>query len=179
MLRTNHRVTWQMSIDLRFDQNETPLVTDLHELTMAASYFQIGFNEPACFSMSSRRLPTHRGFLVAAGLERLLEALEEFRFEQPILDYLDSLKLFTPEFLGFLSKLRFTGDVFAMSEGTIFFAEEPIVEVHGPLIETQILETLVINQIGMASLIASKAARSVIAAGAWACRLRLAPQPGY
>lgn len=154
-----------MSIDLRFDPNETPLVTDLYELTMAASYFQIGFNEPACFSMSSRRLPAHRGFLVAAGLERLLEALEEFRFEQPILDYLDSLKFFTPEFLGFLSKLRFTGDVFAMSEGTIFFAEEPIVEVHGPLIETQILETLVINQIGMASLIASKAARSFIAAG--------------
>lgn len=153
-----------MSIDLRFDPNETPLVTDLYELTMAASYFQIGFNEPACFSMSSRRLPAHRGFLVAAGLERLLEALGEFRFEQPILDYLDSLKLFTPEFLGFLDKLRFTGEVFALSEGTIFFAEEPIVEVHGPLIETQIIETLVINQIGMASLIASKAVRSVIAA---------------
>jgi len=153
-----------MPVDLRLDRNETPLVTDLYELTMAASYFQIGFNDPACFSMSSRKLPSHRGFLVAAGLERLLEALEEFRFEQPILDYLDSLKIFTPDFLAFLGKLRFTGDIVAMAEGTAFFADEPIIEVRGPLIEAQILETLVINQIGMASLIASKAARSVIAA---------------
>jgi nicotinate phosphoribosyltransferase len=79
-----------MPADLRFDPNETPLFTDLYELTMAASYFEIGFNDPACFTMSSRRLPARRGFLVTAGLERLLEALEEFRFEEPILDYLDS-----------------------------------------------------------------------------------------
>lgn len=153
-----------MQADLRFDPNETALFTDLYELTMAASYFEIGFNESACFTMSARRLPARRGFLVAAGLERLLEALEEFRFEQPILDYLDSLKIFKPDFLSFLGKLRFTGDIVAMPEGTIFFADEPIIEVHGPLIEAQILETLVINQIGMASLIASKAARSVIVA---------------
>src|SRR5713226_8886683 len=62
-----------MPTDLRFDPNETPLFTDLYELTMAASYFEIGFNDPACFTMSSRRLPARRGFLVAAGLERLLE----------------------------------------------------------------------------------------------------------
>src|SRR5208282_1073662 len=86
------------------------------------------------------------------------------RFEQPILEYLDSLKIFTPDFLAFLGKLRFTGDIVAMAEGTVFFADEPIIEVRGPLIEAQIFETLVINQIGMASLIASKAARSVIAA---------------
>jgi nicotinate phosphoribosyltransferase len=153
-----------MPIDLRFDSNETPLLTDLYELTMAASYFQIGFNESSCFSMSVRRLPARRGFLVAAGLERLVEALEEFRFEPPIIDYLDSLKLFTPEFLDFLGKLRFTGDIFAMPEGTLFFANEPIVEVRGPLIEAQLLETLVINQTGMGSLIASKAARSIVAA---------------
>src|SRR5271166_5789195 len=107
-------------VDLRFDSNETPLVTDLYELTMAASYFQIGFNGPACFSRSSRKLPAHRGFLVAEGLERLLEALDEFRFEQPILDYLDSLKIFAPDFLAFLAKLRFTGDIVAMAGGTIF-----------------------------------------------------------
>ena len=153
-----------MAVDLRLDSNETPLVTDLYELTMAASYFQMGFNAPACFSMASRKLPAHRGFLVAAGLERLLQALEEFRFEQPILDYLDSLKIFALDFLAFLARLRFTGDIVAMAEGTIFFPDEPIIEVRGPLIEAQILETLVINQIGMASLIASKAARSMIGA---------------
>jgi nicotinate phosphoribosyltransferase len=131
---------------------------------MAASYFDLGFNDAACFSMSTRRLPQGRGFLVAAGLERLLDVLAEFHFEQPILDYLDSLKLFSAEFLGFLAKLRFTGEIYALAEGTIFFPQEPIVEVRAPLIEAQLLETLVINQIGMASLIASKAARSVIAA---------------
>ena len=131
---------------------------------MAASYFALGFNRAACFDMSARRLPPRRGFLVAAGLERLLEALEQFRFEPPILDYLDGLSLFDADFLGFLGELRFTGEVHALPEGAIFFAGEPIVEVRAPLIEAQLIETLVINQIGMASLIASKAARSVLAA---------------
>ena len=153
-----------MPIDLRFDPTEAALLVDLYELTMAASYFAIRYNDAACFNVTVRRMPPRRGFLVAAGLERLLEALEEYRFEPPILDYLDSLKIFASEFLGFLGELRFTGEVFAMPEGSIFFAEEPILEIHAPLIEAQLLETLVINQIGMASLIASKAARSVLAA---------------
>lgn len=153
-----------MPIDMRFDPNEIPLLTDLYELTMAASYFALGFNRPACFGMSVRRLPARRGFLVAAGLERLLEALEQFQFEPPIIEYLASLGLFKSDFLDHLGKLRFTGEVHAMAEGTIFFAGEPIIEVRAPLIEAQLIETLVINQIGMASLIASKAARSVIAA---------------
>src|SRR5215471_8595970 len=100
-----------MPIDLHFEPAETPLLTDLYELTMAASYFQRGFNEPACFTLSVRRLPPHRGFLVAAGLERMLEALEEFHFGQAALDSLDSLKLFSADFLGFLSGLRFSCDV--------------------------------------------------------------------
>lgn len=154
----------KMAIDLRFDPGETSLLTDLYELTMAASYFQLGFNEPACFTASVRRLPPRRGFLVFAGLERLLEALEEFRFDQAALDYLDTLKLFAPDFLAFLGNLRFTGDVVSLPEGAIFFGDEPIVEVNAPLIEAQIIEPLLMNQIGMASLIASKAARSTIAA---------------
>jgi nicotinate phosphoribosyltransferase len=153
-----------MSIDLRFDPGEVALVTDLYELTMAASYFALGYNESACFDLNVRRMPPRRGFLVAAGLERLLEALEHFHFTPDALDYLASLRLFTPEFLDFLSKLRFTGEIYALPEGTIFFGEEPLLEVHAPLIEAQLIETLVINQIGMASLIASKAARCVISA---------------
>ncbi len=153
-----------MLVDLRFDSGEVPLVTDLYELTMAASYFELGFNDRACFGMSARRLPLHRGFLVAAGLERLLEVLEHFRFEPSVIEYLDSLKLFSSRFLDYLGSLRFTGDIHAMPEGRLFFGQEPIIEVHASLIEAQLLETLVINQIGMASLIASKAARCVIAA---------------
>jgi len=153
-----------MPSDLRFDTDDTPLLTDLYELTMAASYFQLGYNDPACFTLSVRRLPPRRGFLVAAGLARVLEALEEFRFSQVALDTLASLKLFSPDFLDFLGKLRFTGEVLAVPEGTIFFADEPIIEINAPLIEAQLLESLVMNQAGVASLIASKAVRAVIAA---------------
>lgn len=153
-----------MPIDLRFEASELPLLTDLYELTMAASYFQLGFNEPACFTLSVRRLPPRRGFLVAAGLDRLLEALENFRFSQTALDSLDALKLFSPEFLEFLGNFHFTCEVDAIPEGTIFFADEPIVEISGPLIEAQVVESLVMNQIGVATLIATKAARSVLAA---------------
>ena len=123
-----------MPLDLRLDRDELPLFVDLYELTMAASYFAIGFNQPATFSLSVRRLPASRGFLVAAGLERLLEVIEELRFTQVALDYLDSLGLFKPEFLHFLGTMRFSGDVRAMAEGTIFFANEPILEVTAPLI---------------------------------------------
>ncbi|HZO81018.1 MAG TPA: nicotinate phosphoribosyltransferase [Candidatus Binataceae bacterium] len=154
-----------MPIDLRFDPGEVPLLTDFYQLTMAAAYFASGYNDNACFSMFARRLPPRRGFLVAAGLERLLEALEEFHFDAAALEFLDSLRLFSPEFLGFLGNLRFTGEVWAMPEGTIFFAPAPIVEIRAPLIEAQLLETLVLNQVGLASLIASKAARSLAAAG--------------
>ncbi|MGH8011888.1 MAG: nicotinate phosphoribosyltransferase [Candidatus Binataceae bacterium] len=154
-----------MPIDLRLDVDEVPLLTDLYELTMAASYFAIGYNDSACFNLSVRRMPPRRGFLVLDGLERLLEAVEQFHFSTEALAYLESLALFSPEFLAYLRDLRFTGEVFAMEEGTLFFAEEPILEVRAPLIEAQLLETLVINQVGMASLIATKAARSVLAAG--------------
>jgi nicotinate phosphoribosyltransferase len=153
-----------MPIDLRFEPGEVPLLTDLYELTMAASYFQMGFNERACFTLSVRRLPPRRGFLVAAGLERMLEALENFQFSQAALDSLDGLKLFSPEFLHFLGNVRFACEVDAVSEGTIFFTDEPILEISGPLIEAQIVESLVMNQIGVATLIATKAARSVLAA---------------
>lgn len=153
-----------MPIDLRFTPDEAPLMIDLYELTMAASYFAIGFNQPSCFYLSVRRMPPKRGFLVAAGIDRVLEALEQFRFEPEALEYLDSLKLFGSEFLAFLSNLRFTGDVHAVPEGTIFFDQEPILEVRAPLIEAQIIETLALNQIGMASMVASKAARCVVAA---------------
>jgi nicotinate phosphoribosyltransferase len=148
-----------MTSDLHLDQDEVALLTDLYELTMAASYLEHGFNEPACFSLSVRRLPQRRGYLVAAGLERFFEAVEALRFNADAIAYLDSLQLFKPEFLDYLSHFRFTGNIRAMPEGTIVFGEEPILEVDAPLIEAQLLETLAINQIGVATLIASKAAR--------------------
>ena len=154
-----------MPIDLRLDAAEVPLLVDLYELTMAASYFEHGLNETATFSFAIRRLPDHRGFMVAAGLERLLELLEQFRFDSDAIAYLDSLRLFRSDFLEFLSRLRFTGSVRAMPEGTIFFAGEPLAEFRGPLIETQLIETITINQVAISSTVASKAARSFVVAG--------------
>jgi nicotinate phosphoribosyltransferase len=148
-----------MSSDLHLDSGEVALLTDLYELTMAASFLEHGFNEPACFSLSVRRMPPRRGYLVAAGTERLFEAIEALRFDAVALEYLDSLKLFKSEFLDYLSGFRFTGSIRALPEGTIFFAEEPILEVDAPLIEAQLLETLALNQVGVATLIATKAAR--------------------
>jgi nicotinate phosphoribosyltransferase len=154
-----------MTIDLRLNPDEVPLLLDLYELTMAAAYFKQGRNDSACFSLWVRRLPKRRGFLVAAGLERVLEVLEQFHFSQPALDYLDSLHMFGSDFLSWLAGLRFSGEVWALPEGTIFFGQEPLLELRAPLIEAQLVETLALNQIGLATLIASKAARVTAVAG--------------
>jgi nicotinate phosphoribosyltransferase len=150
-----------MTIDLRLDADEAPLLIDLYELMMAAVLFEENLNDSACFSLTVRRMPPNRGYLVAAGIERLLDILAEFRFGAGAIAYLDSLKLFSARFLDHLARLRFTGEVRALTEGSIFFADEPILEISGPLIETQLLETITLNVVGTASLIASKAARCV------------------
>lgn len=140
------------------------LFADLYELTMAASYLEHGMLEPATFSLYARTLPPGRGFLVAAGLEQALDMLGGLRFSRPQLDYLDSLGLFSPRFLDYLGGFRFTGDVRAMAEGTVFFATEPLLEVTAPLIEAQIVETMLLNVLHVNCLAASKAARCVLAA---------------
>jgi len=140
------------------------LMTDLYELTMAASYFDHGRNGQATFSLFIRDYPAHRGYFVAAGLEDLIDYLERFRFTPSDIDYLHRTKLFRPEFLDYLKELRFTGRLMALPEGTIFFTHEPIVELDGPLLETQLFESFVINALNLQTMIATKAARSVQAA---------------
>jgi len=154
-----------MPIDLRLDASEIVLFTDLYELTVSAAFFEHGFNEPATFEIAVRRLPPNRGYMIAAGLERLLEALEEYRFDEAAIAHLDSLGLFKPAFLDFLRDFRWTGTIRAMPEGTIFYAGEPVLQVHAPLIEAQLVETLVLNQIGFPSMVATKAARCFSVAG--------------
>ena len=150
-----------MPIDLRLDPGEVALCTDLYELTVSAAFFEHAMNEPAAFEMALRRMPPNRGFMLAAGVERLIEALESYRFDAAAIAYLESLKIFKPAFLDYLAGFRFTGNVRALGEGAIFFAGEPILEVHAPLIEGQIVETLVLNQLGFAAMAATKAARCV------------------
>ena len=140
------------------------LLTDLYQLTMAQAYFQNRRTEPATFSLFIRAYPANRGYFVSAGLEDVLEFLEGFAFDSTAIDYLYSLKLFADDFLDFIKSLRFTGEVWAIPEGRMFFKDEPIVEVTAPIIEAQIVETFIINQINFQSLIATKAARCVHAA---------------
>ncbi len=140
------------------------LNTDFYELTMAAAYYAHGMNGPATFSLFAHGLPKNRSFMVSAGLERILKYLEDFRFSQEDIDYLHSLGRFKPDFLDFLSKIRFSGDVWAMSEGSICFGGEPLLEITAPIIEGQLIETYLINVLNLNTMLASKAARCVIAA---------------
>jgi nicotinate phosphoribosyltransferase len=148
---------------------DAALFTDLYELTMAAAFFREGVRGSATFSLFVRRLPPERAFLVAAGLQEVLDYLRGFRFSADALDYLRSLGRFEADFLDALAALRFTGDVRAVREGTVLFADEPLLEVTGPIIEAQLLEPAVINFCHVQTAQASKAARAV-GGGAWCSR---------
>ncbi len=142
------------------------LLLDLYQLTMAQSYFAEGMDErQAVFGLYARSLPAGWGSFVAAGLDDVLSYLEAFAFSGDDLAYLEETGLFTGSFLDRLSTVRFRGDVRAMPEGTPFFPDEPVVEVEGPVLEGQLVETIVLNEIHFQTLIASKAARAVDAAG--------------
>ncbi|MGK5739985.1 nicotinate phosphoribosyltransferase [Micromonospora sp. URMC 103] len=143
----------------------TGLRTDLYELRMAASYLRRGMTGRATFSLFSRRLPPRRGFLVAAGLAEALTFLEDFAFDADDLRYLRDAVGFDQPALAALSTLRFTGDVRAVPEGRVVFADEPLLEVTAPIAEAQLVETGVLNLITFHTSIASKAARCRLAAG--------------
>ncbi len=135
------------------------LVTDLYELTMGESYFNEKMSGEATFSLFIRDYPTARSYFVSAGLEALLDALPDFRFSEESLRYLVSLEKFSTGFIDYLRGFRFSGSIRAIPEGRIFFAQEPIVEVTAPIIEAQIVETIVVNMIQLETMFASKAAR--------------------
>ena len=139
------------------------LLTDLYELTMADSYHRRGMDWPATFDLFVRELPERRNFLVACGLEQALEYLQSLRFEEDAVRYLDSLDIFSDSFLERLRDLRFQGDVWAIPEGEVAFAGEPLLRVTAPLVEAQIVETFLLNCITFQTMVASKGARVAIA----------------
>jgi nicotinate phosphoribosyltransferase len=147
-----------------WQQIQAELITDLYELTMANSYWREGMAGEATFSLFIRKYPPQRAYFVAAGIEHLLQILTDFRFSVASLAYLQGTKQFPAEFLDYLSKLRFTGTVRALPEGRIFFANEPVVEITGPIIEAQLVETVVMNTVHLETLLATKAARCMHAA---------------
>ena len=148
-------------------EEESPksaLLTDLYQLTMLQGYFDHAMDELAVFEFFVRKLPAERNFLVAAGLEQALRYLESIRFTGEELAWIAGHGAFRPEFVRFLERFRFTGDVHAMPEGTIFFANEPILRITAPMMQAQLVESRLINLLHFETLIASKAARSVLAA---------------
>ncbi len=152
-----------------FPSDETLGVnTDLYELTMAAAYFKAGrMADQSTFELFTRALPGTRNFLVAAGLEQAVHFVENLRFNDDILGYLRGLQIFESTedaFFDYLGSLRFTGEIRALPEGTIFFPNEPIIQVTAPIIEAQIVETYLINSVNFQSMVASKAARVCLAA---------------
>ena len=143
----------------------SPLFTDLYELTMMRAYGESHLSAKATFSLFIRgHAGLNRGYFVAAGLEDALNGLEGMRFSQTDMEYLQSLDLFPDGFVRSLSQFRFSGDVWAMPEGTICFADEPLMEVTTPISEAQLVETFLINTLGFQTNIATKALRCIHAA---------------
>lgn len=146
------------------DPARSLLLTDLYELGMLDAYRREGMEAPACFEFFVRKLPPCRNFLVAAGLAQVVEFLEDARFAEEELAWLERTGRFAPETIARLRAFRFTGDIDAMPEGTVFFADEPVLRVTAPLPEAQLVESRLINLLHFQILIASKAARMVLAA---------------
>lgn len=138
---------------------ESVLLIDLYELTMLQAYFAQRMNGIAVFEFFARELPHERNFFVAAGLEQVLEYLHDLAFSTEELAWLRDSGHFTLEFIDSLADLRFTGDVDAVPEGTVFFADEPILRITAPLREAQPVESRVMNLLHHETVVASKAAR--------------------
>ena len=145
------------------DEHNMSMLTDLYELTMCASYFEHRKFEPATFDLFIRRLPPNRSYFLFAGLEQVLLFLEKMRFTEQHIEYLKSLG-FKDDFLDYLRRFRFSGDVWAIPEGTVVFPNEPLIRVTAPIIEAQLIETFLLNTINLQTTIATKASRVVYAA---------------
>ena len=144
--------------------NDLALATDLYELTMAAAYFENKEDANATFELFVRNYPNNRSYLIAAGLEQAVEYLKRLRFRDEHIKYIKknpNFKHVGRDFFRYLKKLRFTGDVWALPEGTVFFTNEPVLRVSAPIIEAQIVETYLLSVINFQTLIATKASRVV------------------
>jgi len=146
------------------NESDMSMLTDLYELTMCASYFDNERNELATFDLFIRRLPPNRSYFVFAGLEQALIYLKEMRFTDEHLEYLQR-QGFKKDFLEYLRNFRFSGEVWAVPEGTIVFPNEPLIRVTAPIIEAQIVESFLLNTVNLQTTLATKASRVVCAAG--------------
>ena len=142
------------------------MLCDFYELTMGNGYFETGMKDCICyFDVFFRKCPDNGGFAIAAGLEQIIDYIQKLHFSPEDIDYLRSRNLFSPAFLAYLKDFRFTGDLWAVPEGTPIFPHEPIITVRAPAIEAQLVETFLLLAVNHQSLIATKANRVVRAAG--------------
>jgi nicotinate phosphoribosyltransferase len=146
------------------NRNNMNLFTDYYELTMCASYFDNRRKESANFDLFIRKMPPNRSYFVFAGLEQVLLFLRDMKFDEEQIDYLRKQGL-KEDFLDYLRQFRFTGDVWAIPEGTVVFPHEPLIRVNAPIIEAQLIETFILNTVNLQTMIATKASRVVHAAG--------------
>lgn len=144
---------------------ELALLTDLYELTMMQGYFATGaYKKKVVFDLYYRKNPSGNGYAIAAGLEQAIAYIKELQFTKEDINYLISLDIFTEEFINYLKDFRFSGDIYAIPEGTVVFPHEPLLRVTAPIMEAQLIETALLNIINHQSLIATKASRVVWAA---------------
>ncbi|MGN0347314.1 MAG: nicotinate phosphoribosyltransferase [Lachnospiraceae bacterium] len=146
------------------DRQNLTLLTDLYELTMMQGYFQSGNNKKVVFDAFYRKNPSGGGYAIAAGLEQVIQYVKELHFEEEDIAYLRSVGIFEEAFLDYLKDFRFTGDIYAIPEGSVVFPREPLVKVIAPIMEAQLVETAILNIINHQSLIATKSSRVVYAA---------------
>lgn len=146
------------------NQKNLTLLTDLYELTMMQGYFEREENETVIFDVFFRSNPNNAGYSIAAGLEQVIDYIKNLHFTYDDVSYLRSLNMFSEEFLHYLSGFHFSGDIYAIPEGTVVFPKEPLLKVVAPIMEAQLVETAILNIVNHQSLIATKAARVVYAA---------------
>ena len=146
------------------EQRNLTMLTDLYELTMMQGYYFSGNDKKVVFDVFYRNNPSHSSYAIMAGLEQVITYIKELSFSQEDIAYLRSTGVFQEEFLEFLKDFHFTGDIYAMTEGTVVFPKEPLLKVIAPIMEAQLIETAVLNIINHQSLIATKASRVVYAA---------------
>ena len=146
------------------DKRNLTLLTDLYELTMMQGYFERQDNETVVFDVFFRANPCGSGYSIAAGLEQVIDYVKNLHFSYDDVVYLRGLKIFSEDFLHYLSGFHFSGDIYAIPEGTMVFPKEPLLKVVAPIMEAQLVETAILNIINHQSLIATKASRVVYAA---------------
>lgn len=146
-------------------QEKLELIADFYEFTMSNGYFLKNKNDIAYFDIFFRKVPDRGGYAIVAGLEQVIQFIQNLKFDEEDIAYLREQNIFADEYLEYLKDFKFTGDIWAVPEGTVVFPNEPLITVKAPLVEAQLLETMLLLIINHQSLIATKTARIVRAAG--------------